>query len=236
VAVFDREWPALAEHEALGIASVAVHAACVSCGRLQADEGWRLDHSHILMLHGRTQIGAVGSWKKLGLPRFDEIGDTVGPSYAVFPTVKRRRFQQMFQNMSGGNLETLIRNAMGLPANLWPYGLRPEAWGAPIVIHHGLAVKFARKRDRPHLFLVSYTADAVMYPTEVWLGTHRGKPRLRFLKKLSVFGVVNNLLVCADPRTSIVVTSYVVAPHSLDASREGELLHASWASPPARLE
>ncbi|HEV2642796.1 MAG TPA: hypothetical protein VGT98_08815 [Candidatus Elarobacter sp.] len=170
------------------------------------------------------------------MPRFDEIGDTVGPTYAIFPTVKRRRFHQVFQNMSGANLEGLIRNAMGLPANLWPYGLRPDAWGAPLVIHHGLVGKFARKRDRPHLFLVSYTADAIMYPTEVWLGTHRGKPRLRFLKKLSVFGVVNNLLVCADPRTSIVVTSYVVAPHSLDASREGELLHASWASPPARLE
>jgi hypothetical protein len=180
------------------------------------------------MLRATARIGRTGTWKKLGLPELKEVGTTVGSADVIRPTIRRRRFHAVYERLTHQSLEGLVRAALALPPNNWAYGVEARGWNCPLVVHHGLASKFARKRDRPHLYLVSYVGDALKHPTEVWLGMHRGKPRIRFFKKLSAANDVHVLLVCADPRNSIVVTAYVAAPHVCDASREGTLLYASW--------
>ena len=223
-------WSIVAEHEDWGEASVSSATVCLDCGRLRDDFGWRLNRSNLFMLRAAASVGRTGSWRELRLPRFREVGTTVGSLDTIRPTIRRRRLHVVYEHMTVQSLEGLVREALHLPPNLWPYGLLPRGWNQPLVIHHGLAWKFARKRDRPHLYLMNYTGDAIRYPTEVWLGTHRGKPRIRFFKKLSATGGVHTLLVCADPRASVIVTSYIAAPHVCDASREGTLLYASWAT------
>lgn len=224
-------WAAVVEHQDFGNACASVTAACLDCGRLPGEPDWYLERSHLLMLRAGARIGRKGTWKKLGLPEFREVSTTVGPPGLIQRTIRRRRFHTMYENRNHQSLEGLVREALSLPRNNWSYGLTVRGWNCPLVIHHGLAWKFARKRDRPHLFLANYIGDALKYPTEVWLGAHRGKPRIRFFKKLSTASDIHVLLVCADPRDSIVVTAYIVAPHVCDASREGSLLYASWTTP-----
>ncbi|MEA2689393.1 MAG: hypothetical protein QOD51_2000 [Candidatus Eremiobacteraeota bacterium] len=96
------------------------------------------------MLRAGARVGETGTWKDMQLPEFPEIGTTVGYPDVVRPTIKRRRFHTWYSHMSSENLEALIRNAMNLSPRLWPYGVSPRGWCSPLVIHHGLAKKFAR--------------------------------------------------------------------------------------------
>ncbi len=224
-------WNAVVEHDDRGNACTVVRAACPDCGRLPGEPGWRLDRSHLLMLRAGIRIGQLGTWKKLGLPAFREIGFTVGSAELIRRTIRRRRLHVKYDHLSHQGLEGLVRDSLGISHNDWPRGVVACGWSCPVVVHHGLAWKFAHKRDRQHLYLVNYIDDTLRFPTEVWLGTHRGKPRIRFFKKLSTAGDVHNMLVCADPRDALVVTAYIAAPHVCDASREGTLLYASWAIP-----
>lgn len=200
------------------------------CGALPVAPGFQLEESARLMLLARERIGRTGDWRKLSLPRFHRIGRTIGPAVVV-PTVRRRRVHETFERMSEANLEGLVRGYLGLSATLWPRAVHAAVWPHPIVIHHGLAHKFARKRDRDHLFLCGYTPDAIEYPTEVWHGSHGGKPRLRFLKKLATADDIHTLLVSVDSESSIVATSYILGPQQYDVNREGTLLFAAWAAP-----
>jgi hypothetical protein len=204
--------------------------ACVTCGALPATPEVRLEESFRLMLLARERIGSSGDWRSLGLPRFHRIGRTVGPAVIV-PTLRRRRVHETFERLSDANLEGLIRRYMGLPATLWPRAVHTAVWPHPIIIHPGLAQKFARKRDRDHIFLCGYTYDAIAFPTEVWHGTHNGKPHVRFLKKLATANDVHTLLVSVDSASSIVATSYILDPQQYDVNREGTFLFASWAAP-----
>ena len=88
-----------------------------------------------------------------------------------------------------------------------------------------------RKRDVDHVFLCSYAVDAVQFPTEVWLGTHMGRRRLRFLKKLSTLHEHHTLLVSVDPDASIAMTAYMLDDQQHEVNREGAFLYASWAAP-----
>ncbi len=82
-----------------------------------------------------------------------------------------------------------------------------------------------------HIFLCGYTYDAIAFPTEVWHGTHNGKPHLRFLKKLATANDVHTLLVSVDSESSITASSYILDPQQYDVNREGTFLFASWAAP-----
>ncbi len=105
----------------------------------------------------------------------------------------------MISNLSVTNLEGIIRRYMGLGSSLWPLSVASPAWPRPIILHHGLALKFAKKGDVDHVFLCGYCSDTVRYPTELWLGTHHGRSRLRFLKKLSTLSEHYTLMLSADP-------------------------------------
>jgi hypothetical protein len=212
------------------VAAIAVRQACVMCGALPAAPRFRLEESFRLMLLARERVGRTGDWRSLHLPPFHRIGETIAPG-AVVPTLRRRRVHETFERLSEANLEGLIRRYMGLPSTLWPRAVHTAVWRHPIIIHPGLARKFTRKRDRDHIFLCGYTYDAIAFPTEVWHGTHNGKPHLRFLKKLATANDVHTLLVSVDIESSIVATSYILSPQRYDVNREGTFLFAAWAAP-----
>lgn len=230
------DWPtavvlATGESATADSAVLSVTGACVRCGQVEADSRWRLSESSLFELRARRSLGRVGDWRSLLLPRFHRIGRTIGAAFNIAPTIRRRRFGETIANLSEGNLEGLIRRYMGLGVLLWPRSIVPRAWPRPIIVHHGLARKFAQKRDVDHTLLCSYVIDAIQHPTEVWLGTHMGRPRLRYLKKFSTLREHYTLLVSVDPRDSIVLTAYMIDDQQHEVNREGEFLYASWAAP-----
>ncbi len=141
-------WAALAADPLLGSGAAELRQACVGCGALAP--GVRLDESLRFMLLARERVWRTGDWRSLGLPRFHRIGRTVGAEVVV-STVRRRRVHEKFEAMSEANLEGLIRRYMGFSATLWPRAVHTALWPHPIIIHPGLAHKFARKRDRDHI-------------------------------------------------------------------------------------
>lgn len=207
-----------------------IEAACVRCGAIP-DSQMHLDEESLLMLRGRARIGRSGTWRELGLPRFDRIGRTIGHPDNIFKTVKSRRFHDSFDTMSEPNLAGRIRTLIGLPTNSWPDALFFPTWKHPIIVHHGLPIKFARKKDKDHVFLCSYLRDAIAHPTEVWIDIHNERPHVRFIKKLDTANDHYTLLVSVDAKTSIVMTAFILDPTQFGLNRRGEFAYASWVAP-----
>lgn len=208
-----------------------ITSACIRCGRLGDDPRWQLSESSLFELRARERIGRNGDWRTLLLPRFHRLGRTVAAASIIAPTIRRRRVVETIAKMTDANLEGIIRKYMGLAPSLWPRSIVSPAWRQPLIVHHGLALKSALKRDIDHVFLCSYTADTIQYPTEAWLGTHRGRPRLRFLKKLATHNDHHTLLVSVYPNDSIVATAYMLDDQQHEVNREGTFVFASWAAP-----
>jgi hypothetical protein len=202
--------------------------ACVACGTTVETPARRLTESERFMLLARERLGRDGDWRGLGLPPFERIGLTVGPPVVV--RTLRRRLSEASERLALPALEDLLRDAMALQPTLWPRTVRTACWPHPVIVHHGLPHKFARKGDRGHIDLCGYTHDAIAHPTEVWRAVHRGKPYLRFLKKFVSPSEAHILLACVDARTSLVVTSYTLTARQCDANRSGTFLFASWAA------
>lgn len=57
-----------------------------------------------------------------------------------------------------------------------------------------------------------------------------GRPRLRFLKKLSTANDDHTLLVSVDPNDSVTMTSYMLDDRQHEVNREGTFIFASWAA------
>lgn len=213
-----------------GSDTLQIEAACVACGAIP-DSPKRLSEESLLMLRGRTRLGSTGTWRELGLPSFRRIGQTIGHPDNIFKTKKSRRFHDTFDAMSEPNLTGRIRTLIGLPTNSWPDALFFPRCPHPIIVHHGLPIKFARKKDKDHVFLCSYLRDAITYPTEVWIGIHNERPHIRFIKKLATANEQFTLLVSVDARTSIVKTAFILDPTQFGVNRRGEFVYASWVAP-----
>jgi len=191
----------------------------------------RLDEEGLLMLRGRVRLGSNGSWRDLGLPRFDRLGRTIGHPDVIFKTVRSRRFHDTYNTMTEPRLTGRIRTLIGLPANPWPQALFHARWKHPIIVHHGLPAKFANKKDKAHVFLCAYLSDTILHPTEVWIDLHNQEPHVRFLKKLATESEEFTMLVSVDAKTSIVMSGYILDPELFGANRRGDFLYASWVAP-----
>jgi hypothetical protein len=231
IATISSGWRTTVRSEAAGDNIATVPSACVQCGRLTSNLEWRLSESSLFQLRARERIGHTGNWRSLQLPRFHRLGRTIGDDALILRTIRNRRLREKIENLTLANLEGLIRKHMGLPSSLWPRSIPSPGWHHPIIVHHGLALKFATKKDVNHVFLCGYIYDVIKYPTEVWLGTHHERPRLRFLRKLRTEKEHYTLLVSVDPTDSIVATAYILDDQQHEVNREGVFCFASWTAP-----
>jgi hypothetical protein len=223
------DWPASTE----SASAVTVRRACIGCGKILAPaDGGFLDSDYRARLWGREQVGKRGDWQRLGLPSMRRIGAGVGPASLVTQVAKSDRFFKYdWENLADADLFGSVRSRLGLGRGWWPRAVMTPAWSQPVIDHHGLAEKFARKRDNSHLHLVSLACRTIASPVEAWIDEYDGSSSLYLLARYRIGGDVVAHMACVDTRTNLCTTIYHHDPDGEQAKRRGLFQYAAWAAP-----
>jgi hypothetical protein len=224
----ESSWPASDKNGT----AIVVRSACAGCGVVFDPTGHELDADHRARLAAREQIGRFGTWSNLGLPSVTRLGDRVGArSLVVEPPNHLRFFPYDFEALAPADLRGAVRSRLGLSRSLWPRAIITPAWDRPVIVHHGLVEKFTTKLDNMHLHLVALTQRTIEQPVEAWTNDYDGAPNLHLMARYRLPHSVVTHLVCADTRTALCMTQYILTDDVEDDKRNGVFQYASWAAP-----